>query len=158
MSEVLSRPIPIRIARFLLTEDWYACGTAIGNLMGYFPKIDDSGDEKADNRVHVLSDPNIEEGPPQPIQQLLYDVDGMITWDMAAKEDRGHPVYIPAGDHVKCYQPEDSADGHWEFLKAGEKCARIVVEPVERIVRTIERIILRATQQRRTCRHLHDVG
>jgi hypothetical protein len=122
MSEVLFRPIPIRIARFLLTEDWYACDTAVGNLLGYFPDIDGDGSDQGDNQVHVLSDANIEEGPPQPIQQLLYDVDGMISWDLAAVADEDGAMFIPAGFNVKCYLPEDAADGHWELLKAGQIC------------------------------------
>ena len=110
-----SRHYP-RIERVILTQDWYACGWATGTRTAY----DD--ESKKVYPQGPLDDP-INNPDLASFTFVLYDPDGMITWSMAAKEDRGRPVYIPAGYTVKVYQPEDSLDGHWEFLSAGEPCA-----------------------------------
>ena len=84
------------ILKVILIEDWYACSSTVALL--YY----------------------LTETSRQPIP--LNDPSGLITWDLAAVEDEGGDLYLPAGTICLVTRPQDAFDGHYELLHTGQAC------------------------------------
>lgn len=103
-------PLPIRIARVKLTEDWYACSSAPADVVQWWPQ---SATDKYDPGLVTAATSR---------HVVCRDPAGMIEWDLAAAQADDGRWYIPEGWYCTVWQPEDAIDGHWELLHAGQPC------------------------------------
>ncbi len=109
----LQYPIPVRIARVLLVDDWYACSGANGTFLNYV--VGNTQDDLENNPGRQLVNSQ------DPL--WLYDPSGVINGMLLATEDADGVLRLSAGTPVTCWQPIDSLDGHWEPLAAGALCS-----------------------------------
>ena len=105
----------IRIARVILSQDWYSGRAAFGTVGAYCGPVDRSSLLPAVGSVVMLDDPA-----------------GLIAGDNGAIQQRDPTnlffgeFYFPASaydgsgqqNYLTCWQPYDTPDGHWEFLRS----------------------------------------
>jgi hypothetical protein len=107
-SAIAGSSSPLRIERVVLMSNWRACGWSHGMVLKYDP-IDQE-----------IIKQGIELDPATTL--LLYDPDGIIKGELLAQLDDTGQLHLPKGTACKVYQPDDSADGHWELLNSGIRC------------------------------------
>ena len=104
-----------RIERVILTADWHACEWSSGTRTAYdLETMQVYPQGPLDNKYNTDDDASF--------SLTLYDPDGKVNWELAAQADDIGDLYLPKGTTCTVWQPEDSPDGHWELLHAGETC------------------------------------